>query len=70
MRLQVIGELVKGILKRNPSFAEEHPQADWHSIGKMRDKISHHYLDLDAEIIFAICTEHLPQLKSAITKLL
>jgi uncharacterized protein with HEPN domain len=36
---------------------------------KARDFISHHYVDLDAEIIFDICENELEELKSNIQKL-
>jgi len=34
----------------------------------MREIISHHYIDIDAEIVFEICDEELSELKENISK--
>ncbi|MGE4295197.1 MAG: DUF86 domain-containing protein [Campylobacterales bacterium] len=70
MRLQVAGELVKKLIKLAPDVPVRFPKTDWSSIIKMRDKISHHYLDLDSEIIFDICQRHLPSLEAAVARML
>ena len=36
----------------------------------MRDIISHHYFDLDAEIIYDVCENEIPKLKATIEKIL
>lgn len=28
----------------------------------MRDVLSHHYFDIDAEAVYAVCETHIPQL--------
>jgi len=35
----------------------------------MRDIISHHYFDLNAEIVFPICKNHIPELLKTVTKM-
>lgn len=55
MRLQVIGENVKSVVKLDSKFLNNYPETDWEKIIKMRDVISHHYEGLDHEIIFSIC---------------
>jgi uncharacterized protein with HEPN domain len=35
----------------------------------MRDIITHHYFDIDAETVFTVCEEHIPELKKVITKI-
>jgi len=35
-----------------------YPQAEWRKIKGIRDFISHHYFDLDAEVISSICQNH------------
>ncbi|MFH5834385.1 HepT-like ribonuclease domain-containing protein [Halalkalibaculum sp. DA384] len=32
----------------------------------MRDIITHHYFDIDAETVFTVCDEHVPQLERII----
>jgi uncharacterized protein with HEPN domain len=36
----------------------------------MRDIISHHYFDIDAEIVFAVIHEKLPLMKDVISKII
>ena len=70
MRLQVIGELTKKIYKIEPSLLEEYPEIEWDKIIKLREIISHHYEMVDHEIIFDICKNHIPILKSTIQKII
>jgi len=39
-----------------------YPQVEWKKIKGIRDFISHHYFDLDAEVIFSICQDHVAEL--------
>ena len=66
MRLQHIGENVKKISEINNSFFNETLSYDVEPIIRFRDFISHHYEKTDAEIIFDICKNYLPELKSKI----
>jgi uncharacterized protein with HEPN domain len=70
MRLQVIGELTKKIQKIEPSLLEQYPEIEWDKIIKLREIISHHYEMVDHEIIFDICKNHIPILKSTIQKII
>lgn len=70
MRLQVIGELIKKIDKSEASLFERYPEIEWSQIMKLRDIISHHYDRVDHEIIFDICKNHIPKLKSAIREVI
>ncbi|MDY7039153.1 MAG: HepT-like ribonuclease domain-containing protein [Thermodesulfobacteriota bacterium] len=70
MRLQVIGELLKKIDKIDSSFFQKYPYLEWNKIMRLRDIISHHYDVIDHEIIFDICENHVPQLKTTIAKIL
>ena len=36
----------------------------------MRDIITHHYFDIDAETIYAVCEEHVPEMKNVMVKIL
>jgi len=70
MRLQVIGELLKKIDKREGSFLKSYQQINWDNIMRLRDIVSHHYEKVDHEIIFDICKNHLPQLETVIKDML
>jgi uncharacterized protein with HEPN domain len=51
MRLQVIGETVKQIQKVSPSLLIRYSEIEWDKISKFRDFVSHHYTDMDHEIV-------------------
>ena len=69
MRLQIIGESVKQIQKADPSFLEHHKKIEWDKIAKFRDLVSHHYENVDHEIVYDICNVHIPKLKDAVQNL-
>lgn len=70
MRLQVIGETLKKMNNIDAEILSKHPEIEWEKIIRLRDFISHHYFDLDAEIIFDVVKNHLPQLRKSINKII
>ena len=70
MRLQVVGELLKKINKMDKSILENYPEIEWDNIMRLRDIVSHHYEKVDYEIIFDICKNHIPRLKSTIHEII
>jgi len=63
MRLVAIGEGFKNIDKlTDKKLLLEYPQIDWKGVKGIRDILSHHYFDLDAEVIFDICENDLDKL--------
>ena len=71
MRIQAIGEALKNIYKRDKDFLLEVGDIQyWSNIIKARDFISHHYVELDSEIIYMICDEKIDELEIKIVKLL
>ena len=70
MRLQVVGELIKKIDKIDNSLLRRNPEIEWEKIMKLRDIISHHYEMIDHEIIFDICTNHIPKLKATLQRII
>jgi len=70
MRLQTVGEALKSIDKRDGKFLlQVAPRDYWSEIIRMRDLISHHYADIQADIVFVICKEELDELEQNIQKL-
>ena len=69
MRLQVIGESDRKIQKLAPSIFEQYSEIDWDKIARFRDFVSHHYEQIDHEIVYDICKEHIPMLKGTIRKM-
>ena len=70
MRLQSIGEALKNIDKRDREMLlEVADKSYWSNIIKTREILTHHYIDIDSEIIFMICDEKLDDLEKKITLL-
>ncbi len=36
----------------------------------MRDILSHHYFDINADVVFTICKEHIPKLSGVIKQMI
>jgi uncharacterized protein with HEPN domain len=69
MRLQIIGELVKKIQKVAPLYLSDYTDIEWKKIGKFRDLVSHHYEQVDHEIVYDICKMHIQKLNDTIQKM-
>jgi uncharacterized protein with HEPN domain len=48
----------------------KYPEIDWGKVMGMRDIISHHYFDVDAEAIFDVCENHIDILGNTIKKIM
>jgi hypothetical protein len=70
MMLIVIGESVKNLDKTTDgTLLPRYPEVDWKGAKGVRDVISHHYMDLNAEVIFDICQTFIPPLIVTIGKM-
>ncbi len=58
--LEILGEAAKNI---TPDFIEKYPSLPWKNIKGTRDKIIHHYFDVNLEIVWDIINKDLPDLK-------
>ena len=71
MKLIAIGESVKNIDKHTDhQLLKNYPDVDWKGVKGVRDIISHHYFDLDAEEIFDICKTHIPPLHTTVKQMI
>jgi len=71
MQLINIGEALKQIDKLTGNkLLENYPDVDWKKAKGMRDIITHHYFDVDAETVFVVCSEHIPEMNKEIKKIL
>ncbi len=71
MRLVAIGEGFKNIDKlTDKKLLPNYPTVDWKGVKGVRDILSHHYFQLDAETIFEICDEHLDELLTVTKKMI
>ena len=71
MLLIAIGESLKNIDKiTDESLLSRYPEIDWKGAKGMRDIISHHYFDIDAEEIFWVCKHQMKPLADTIAKII
>jgi len=47
-----------------------YPQIEWKRVMGMRDILSHHYFDLDAEIVHAVCENNIEELGRTVQRML
>jgi uncharacterized protein with HEPN domain len=67
MQLIAIGESLKNLDKiTSKKLLSKYPETDWKKVMGMRDIISHHYFDVDAEAIFDVCENHIDKLGNTI----
>lgn len=70
MQLINIGEALKQLDKlTGAKLLADYPEIDWKKAKGMRDIITHHYFDIDAEMVFTVCAEHVPVLKKVISRI-
>jgi len=70
MKLIAVGESLKNIDKiTNKELLLKYPNIEWTKIKGIRDILSHHYFDLDANVIFEVCTEHIDELLTTLKKI-
>ena len=63
MKLIAVGESLKNIDKiTNKELLVEYTSVEWKKIKGIRDILSHHYFDLDANVIFDICNVYIDEL--------
>jgi len=71
MQLIAIGESVKHLDKvTEGTLLPRYPQIEWKRVMGMRDVLSHHYFDLDAEVVYSVCANHIEVLTQTIQVML
>ena len=70
MKLIAVGESLKQIDHiTDNTLLVQYPQIEWKKVKGIRDFISHHYFDLDAEMIFGICENNLEELLNVLREI-
>lgn len=70
MRLLAIGEGLKNIDKlTDGQLLPRYPSIEWKNIKGLRDVLSHHYFDINAEILFDVCSSKLGELSSVVKQM-
>jgi uncharacterized protein with HEPN domain len=71
MQLITMGESVKNLDKvTKGELLVRYPQVEWKRVMGMRDVLSHHYFDLDAEVVYSVCERHIEELIQTIQQIL
>jgi hypothetical protein len=63
-QLEVIGEAAKRVSEERRS---KNPEIPWKDIAGMRDKLIHHYFDIDLNVVWKTITDDIPKLKRQLT---
>ena len=70
MQLINIGEALKQVDKiTGKELLKNYPSIEWKKVMGMRDIITHHYFDIDAETVFTVCDDHIPELEKVINRI-
>lgn len=69
-QIAVMGEAAKAVVAADPSFEAEVPEVEWSLLAKMRDKVTHQYWAVDAEIVWSTAEHVVPQIRALLTKAL
>lgn len=70
MQLIAIGESLKNLDKiTKGALLAQYPEIPWKRVMGMRDVLSHHYFDLDAEVVYNVCEMHIPALAITLEKM-
>lgn len=59
--LEIIGEAVKNL---SQEFVVKHAHISWYEIGRLRDKLIHHYSGINFDIVWTIIKTDIPKLKN------
>jgi len=71
MQLIALGETLKKLDKiTDSSLLVNYPQIDWKKAKGLRDIITHHYFDVNAEAIFNVCQTKIKPLCDTIAKII
>ena len=71
MNLIALGETVKGVDKQtNGQLLKNYPDVYWRGVMGMRDKISHHYFEIDTDVVFRTLEEDIPKMKPVVEKMI
>ena len=71
MNLIALGEAVKGLDKQtHGELLPHYPEIYWSGVMRMRDKIAHHYFEIDTEVVFRTIEEDIPQMTKVIDRMI
>lgn len=48
----------------------QYPEVYWNGVMRMRDKIAHHYFEIDTDIVFRTIEEDVPQMLEVVNRMI
>lgn len=57
--VEIVGEAAKHV---SPELRAAHPDVPWAAAARMRDRLIHHYFDINLDILWRTVSEDLPRL--------
>lgn len=71
MNLIALGEAAKGLDKiTKGELLPSYPEIYWSGVMRMRDKIAHHYFEIDTDVVFQTIEENIPPMLPVIDKMI
>lgn len=71
MNLIALGEAVKGLDKQTRGeLLPRYPDIYWSGVMRMRDKIAHHYFEIDTDVVFRTIEEDIPQMIAVVDRMI
>ncbi len=71
MNLIALGEAVKGLEKlTHGQLLPRYPEVYWSGVMRMRDKIVHHYFEIDTDVVFLTVQQDVPKMKEVIERMI
>ena len=71
MNLIALGEAVKGLDKQtHGQLLPHYPEVYWSGVMRMRDKIAHHYFEIDTDVVFLTVQQDVPKMKEVIDRMI
>lgn len=61
--VEIVGEAAKQV---SPEVRTAHPEVAWTAAARMRDRLIHHYFDINLDLLWQTVTTDLPQLLAAL----
>ena len=65
--IEIIGEAAKSLSEELKALS---PATPWRRIGRMRDKLIHHYFGVDLDLVWEVVARHVPALRREVEAML
>lgn len=63
--VEIVGEAAKQVTVQT---RQEHPTVPWSAAARMRDRLVHHYFDIDLDVLWSMVTTDLPALLAVVPR--